>query len=712
MDDGYSIMRSVTTGQSPGSAPPRGDVDGEDHDSVRLLIVEDDEDDYLITSDLLAGQSRLRVVADWVSDYEEALAEVRAQRHDVYLVDYRLGAHTGLELIRAGFANRPVAPVIMLTGLPVAEIDLEAAALGATDFLTKQGLGADELADSIRHAINHQKAERHALAARSPDDGIWDWDIVAERIYSSPRLNSILGYPEEALEVDPDLWFGLIAPDDVPRLRSEIDAHLAGRTPILEGEFQMRHRDGSYRWVEVQGLASRDADGTPIRMAGSLSDATSRHAAEQRLQHEALHDTLTGLPNRALFIDRVEQTLQRATRDPDAGCAVLFLDLDGFKQVNDSLSHAVGDALLVAFGQRIADAVRPGDTVARLGGDEFTVLLEGLVQSTEATVIAGRILDAMQAPFTIEGNDLDVGASIGIALSAEGLSSADLISAADVAMYSAKRGGRGRWAVFDERMQSRVTDRLAHQDELRDVIRHGELEVHFQPIVRLADMKIVGLEALARWPAAREPLAPAEFIPIAEETGLIIALGEHVTRTALSALAGWRRDGVAGDDLWVSVNFTARQLSDPELAERLGAEPDRWGVPGSRLRLEVVEAALPTLERRHGLLDVLRHTGIGLHLDDFGTGYSSLAVLHSLPLRGLQIDRNLVAQLDDERSRGIVGSVVAIAHTLGVPAVGAGIETGAQRDALVAMGCDEGQGRLTGAVCDAGAVPELLARVP
>ena len=238
---------------------------------------------------------------------------------------------------------------------------------------------------------------------------------------------------------------------------------------------------------------------------------------------------------------------------------------------------------------------------------------------------------------------------------------------------------------------------------------NGELEVHFQPIARLADGKIVGLEALARWPANRAPLAPAEFIAIAEETGLIVALGEHVIRTALGALAVWRQDGVVEDGLWMSVNFSSRQLSDPDLVERLAAEPDRSGVPASRLRLEVLESALPTLERRRALLDTLQRTGSGLHIDDFGTGSSSLAVLHRLPVRGLQIDRDLVAQIDDEPSRGIVESVVALAHTLGVPAIGAGIETAEQRDALVALGCDEGQGRFIGAVRDASGVPELLA---
>jgi diguanylate cyclase (GGDEF)-like protein/PAS domain S-box-containing protein len=678
-------------------------------DTVRLLIVEDDEDDFLITRDLLAEQDRLPVSVDWTPTYAEALAEIHRQAHDVYLVDYRLGSHTGLELMREGFASRPFAPVIMLTGQPTHDIDLEATALGATDFLSKRGLTADELERSIRYAINHQKAERYALAARAANDGIWDWDLSTDRIYLSPRWFAILGAPEEPRDVHPSVWFDLVAADDVLRLRNEIEAHLAGQTPHLETEFRMRHRDGSWRWVTARGLATRDVDGTPIRMAGSLSDSTDRHVAVERLEHEALHDTLTGLPNRTLFADRVEQTLQRAAREASAGCALLFLDLDGFKEINDTLSHAVGDELLVAFAERIAKALRPGDTVARLGGDEFTVLLEELLQPAEATVIAERILRSLRDPFTLDGNEILVGASIGISLSADGLSPADLISAADLAMYDAKRQGRGRWAVFDEHMHRRVEDRLARQNELRQVIEHSLLEVHFQPIVRLDNGRLVGLEALARWPSDRAPLAPEDFIAIAEEIGLIGSLGEYVMREALVALRGWRQTGAVGEDVWVSVNLSARQLSDIGLGEQVGSVVAESQLPAHLLRLEVTEGTLMAVERSQQFLSAITEAGIGLHVDDFGTGYSSVTALHRLPIRGLKIDRRLVADLALPRNRAIARSVVALAHSLDVPAIGAGIEDESQRQGLAKLRCDLGQGRQVGQVLAGHALDVALA---
>jgi diguanylate cyclase (GGDEF)-like protein/PAS domain S-box-containing protein len=681
-----------------------------DDEAVRLLIVEDDEDDYLITRDLLAEQDQLVVAVEWASTYEDALAEILAQSHDVYVIDYRLGEHTGLELIREGFASRPVAPVVMLTGQPTAGIDLEAKALGATGFLTKRDLGADVLADAIRHAISHQKAEQHAVAARASDEGIWDWDLSAGRVYLSGRSNAILGLAEEASEVAPAEWFELIAVEDAQRVRNQIEAHLAGQTPNLECEFRMRHRDGSWRWVGAHGLATRDVDGTPIRMAGALSDMTERHVAQQRLEHEALHDMLTGLPNRTLFMDRVEQTLQRAARESSAGCALLFLDLDGFKQINDSLSHAVGDQLLVAFAERIAAALRPGDTVARLGGDEFTVLLESLVNGTEATVIAERILRAMRAPFHIEGRDLHLGTSIGISLSAEGVSAADLISTADLAMYDAKRHGRGRWSLFDEDMHRRVADRLARQNELRQVIEHSLLEVRYQPIVSLDDGRIAGLEALARWPSDRVPLDPSDFISIAEETGLIGSLGEQVLCAALEALADWRREGLAGSELWVSVNLSARQLSDGEVAERVRGAVSASGLSADRLRLEVVESTLVALEHSQPFVAALADEGIGLHVDDFGTGYSSLTALHRLPIKALKIDRGLVAELAGEHARSIARSVIALAHSLDVAAIGAGIEHDDQREALRELGCDCGQGLLLAPPLEAHQVAELLGR--
>ena len=702
-DDEVPADDEARSGASPSDDPV---------ETVRLLVVEDDEDDFLITRDLLDEQDRLPVSVDWSRTYAAALAEIRRQAHDVYLVDYRLGEHTGLELMREAFASRPFAPVIMLTGQPTQDIDLEATALGATDFLSKRGLTADELERSIRYAISHQKAERYALAARAANDGIWDWDLVTDRIYLSPRWFAILGGAEEARDVHPSVWFDLVAADDVLRLRNEIEAHLAGQTPHLETEFRMRHRDGSWRWVIARGLTTRDVDGIPIRMAGSLSDSTDRHVAVERLEHEALHDTLTGLPNRTLFADRVEQTLQRAAREASAGCALLFLDLDGFKEINDTLSHAVGDQLLVAFAERIAKALRPGDTVARLGGDEFTVLLEELVQPAEATVIAERILRSLREPFSLDGNEILVGASIGISLSAGGLSPADLISSADLAMYDAKRQGRGRWAVFDEHMHRRVEDRLARQSELRQVIEHSLLEVHFQPIVRLDSGKLIGLEALARWPSDRAPLAPEDFIAIAEEIGLIGSLGEYVMREALSALRGWRSTGLVADDVWVSVNLSPRQLSDIGLGELVRSVVTESGVPAPLLRLEVTEGTLMAVERSQQFLAAITAEGIGLHVDDFGTGYSSVTALHRLPIRSLKIDRGLVSDLGLPRNRAIARSVIALAHSLDVPAIGAGIEDEAQRQGLAKLGCDLGQGQRVGEVLAAHEVGASLADTP
>ena len=416
---------------------------------IRVLLVEDDEDDYLITSEMLAGQDRARYVIDWCRGYGEALETIRDRSYDVYLIDYRLGSHTGLELAREAFAEQPYAAVLMLTGQADYEIDLAASALGVTDYLVKQELDASGLERSIRYAIRHERAirdlslseERYSLAVRAANDGIWDWDLASGRIYFSPRWHAILGRPEVADDDDPSTWFGLVHSGDILRLRGAIEAHLDGRTPHLQSEHRMRHADGSWRWVMTRGLAIRGVDGTPSRMAGSLSDVTDRRIAQLRLQHDALHDTLTGLPNRTLFMDRVNQNLQRSLRDPQSGCAVLFLDIDRFKLVNDSLSHAVGDNLLIALAGRLATALRPGDTVARLGGDEFTVLLEDIAEAADAAIVAERILHSLDEAFVIDGNELFVSASIGIAVSSPGLGPADLMRNADIAMYDAKRRG-------------------------------------------------------------------------------------------------------------------------------------------------------------------------------------------------------------------------------------------------------------------------------
>jgi diguanylate cyclase (GGDEF)-like protein/PAS domain S-box-containing protein len=671
---------------------------------IRILIVEDDEDDYLITRDLLAGQERASYEVDWSKEFDTALGLIRGQAHDVYLIDYRLGGRTGLDLVREGFADRSHAPVLMLTGELNYEIDLEATALGVTDYLVKQELSGASLERSIRYALSHLQAitslsrseERYALAVRAANDGIWDWDLAADRIYFSPRWHEILGRGECADDEDPGVWFDLVHADDLLRLRAAIDAHLAGQTPHLLSQHRMRHSDGSWRWVLTRGLAIRDVDGSATRMAGSLSDITDRLAAERQLQHDALHDGLSGLPNRALFMDRVDQVMQRARRAPGVGCAVLYLDIDRFKLVNDSLSHAVGDHLLVALAGRIAGVLRPGDTVARIGGDEFTMLLDGITNGDEAMLIAERVQRALADPFAVDGHDLFVTASVGISLSGRDTNSQELIRNADIAMYDAKRRGRARCAIFDQSMHQRVVDRLARQNELRQAVEQSLLPIHYQPIIDLATGRISGLEALVRWPVGWPEVAPLDFIPIAEETGVIGPLGLHVLRTALATLAGWRRAGLVGDDVQMSVNVSGRQLDDPALPQNVRAAIAAAGLPGDALRLELTESTLmQEPQRMRGIIREVCASGVGLHLDDFGTGYSSLAALHQFPVDALKIDRSFVASIDSgSGSDVIVRSTIALAHSLGLRVIAEGIENKRQLQRLRTLGCEYGQGYL------------------
>jgi diguanylate cyclase (GGDEF)-like protein/PAS domain S-box-containing protein len=686
---------------------------------LRVLLVEDDEDDYLITREMLAGQDRARFSVDWCSDFNQGLITIREQRHDVYLIDYHLGPHTGLDLVRDGFVQRPFAPVIMLTGETDYQIDLEATSLGVTDFLVKQELDPTGLERSIRYAVSQHRAvseltlseERYALAVRAANDGIWDWDLIANQIYLSPRWHAILGREERSEPEDPSAWFELIHGDDLLRLRAAIDAHLAGNTPHLESEHRVRHADGTWRWVITRGLAIRDQTGTAVRMAGSMSDITDRRTAERKLQHDAFHDSLTGLPNRALFVDRVDQVLQRGMRDNETRCAILFLDIDRFKLVNDSLSHGVGDHLLIALAGRLAGVLRPGDTVARIGGDEFTLLLDGVVTEQSAAMVAERVQSSLAQPFSIDGHQLFVTASIGISLSTPRMTAAELLRNADIAMYDAKRRGRARYALFDESMHRRVVDRLARENELRDAVERSLMPIHYQPIIDLATGALCAFEALVRWPVGWTEVSPLDFIPIAEETGMIGALGLHVLRTALSELAAWRAADLVSDDVYMSVNVSGRQLEEPHLPSQVSSAVAGAGVPPSALRLEITESTLmQEPEAIQRIVSEVCAAGVGLHLDDFGTGYSSLAALHQFPVDALKIDRSFVAALgrDGTENDVIVRSTIALAHSLGLHVIAEGIEHPGQLRRLRTLGCEYGQGFLFSRPLDAAQTRQLL----
>ena len=676
-------------------------------DRIRVLLVEDDEDDYTITKDMLTGQDRARFEIEWCSDFKAALDTIGEERHDVYLIDYRLGSNTGLELVREAFAFRPRAPVVMLTGQSDYEIDLEASALGATDFLLKQELNPYALERSIRYAIRHQQAltdlavseERYALAACAVNDGIWDWDLRSDEVYYSPRWLVLLGLSDSVLLDSPSAWFDRVHLEDLPGLRVAIEAHLSGRTSLLQSKHRMLHDDGSWRWMLARGMAVRDSARNPVRMAGSLSDITVARLIEHRLQYDALHDSLTGLPNRALFMDRLQVAIERSKRNAPKSCALLFLDVDRFKLVNDTFSHSVGDQLLIAIAHRICKELRPSDTVARLGGDEFTVLLDDLPVGAArgpAVEVVERLHEALADPFDIDGRRLFVTCSSGIALPTEGVTASEALRNADIAMYEAKHGGRARYALFDGGMHRRVADRLSQHNALREAVERSLIQVHYQPVVELDTGRIHGFEALARWPDGWELLPPSQFIPLAEDTGLITQLGRQVLRVALATLASWRELGLVEDDVRMSVNVSGAQLDEPTFPDDVLDAISSAGLPGTVVRLEITEGSLMREpERMSRVASEVCATGVGLELDDFGTGYSSLAALHRFPVSALKIDQGFVADLGEVGgSEAIVRSTVALGQSLGLDVIAEGIETENQLRILRDLGCQIGQGFL------------------
>ncbi len=548
--------------------------------------------------------------------------------------------------------------------------------------------------------------ERYALAVEGANDGIWDRDFVSGAVYFSPRWKAMLGHGEPEIGGSPREWYDRAHPEDVAALRCALEAESSGGAGSFECEHRMLHRDGAYRWFLTRGVAIRDRAGRPTRMAGSMSDITDRKAAEEVLRRGALHDALTGLPNRALFLDRLELSLARAARAPEHRCAVLFLDLDRFKRINDGFSHAVGDELLVALGRRLTGLLRPADTVARggpdglvarLGGDEFTVLLDDLGAPERAADVAARIQSALEVPFRIQERELFVSASVGISISQPGSTALEMMRNADIAMYDAKRQGTARSSVFTAEMHSWVLGQLELESELRRVIEERRLRVFYQPVVDLVSGQMAGFEALARWPETDNPVSPERFIAIAEDTGLISELGRLVLDEACRRLSDWRRRGIVGSALTMSVNVSGRQLGDPQgLVADVKAALAASGLPPECLRLEITESTVINRpERVRSALAELAHFGVCAEIDDFGTGYASLTFLQSFPGDTIKIDRSFVGTMHENAGHEtIVRAIVALAGDLGMQVVAEGIEEPAQLALLRSIGCAYGQGHL------------------
>ena len=509
----------------------------------------------------------------------------------------------------------------------------------------------------------------------------------------------MLGCDDGEIGTSLDEWLSRVHPEDAPRLKAQLEAHAQGAVTHLELEHRILHKDGGYRWVLCRGVAVRDAAGQAYRMAGSLSDVTERRLAEDQLLHDAFHDSLTNLPNRALFTDLLSRSLGRAQRRAEYRFAVLFIDLDRFKVVNDSLGHGVGDELLRAITRRVERCVRPGDTVARLGGDEFAILVDDIGGPSDATRVADRIQRELTQAFNLSGREVFTSASIGIALSASGYEEAeDLLRDADIAMYRAKALGKARYEVFDTAMHARARALLELETDLRRAIERNEFRVYYQPMVALDTGRIAGFEGLVRWQHPQRGLiGPAAFVPIAEETGLIIPIGRWVLREACRQMRQWQERFPAMHDLTISVNLSGKQFAQARLVEDVDQALKESGLAPGRLRLEITESTvMENAPSAMAMIDQLRGLNVKIDIDDFGTGYSSLSYLQRFEVDNLKIDRSFVSAMasDGGENAEIVRTIVTLAHNLGMDAVAEGVETPEQLRMLREIGCGSVQGYL------------------
>jgi len=686
-----------------------------------LLVVDDNEANRDALSRRLRQRGYLVTVA---ADGQEALALTASDSFDLVLLDVEMPGISGLEVLtrlRARHSHTQL-PVIMVTARTQGADIVEAFQCGANDYVTKPVDFPVALARIGTH-LSHKWAvedlreseERYVLAVKGVNDGLWDWDLVANEVYWSTRWKAMLGYQESEIGASPDEWLGRVHQEDIDRVRAALTAHLADGSDHYESEHRILHRNGTFRWVHCRGAAVRDSAGSATRLAGSLTDITDAKLA----------DALTGLPNRFLFLDLLERAINRTKRRSDSVFALLVLGLDRFKAVNDSLGPLTADRLLVAVARRLQSSLRSTDaitstelgfTLARLNGDEFNVLLDDISDASDAIRVALRLRQALQEPFQVDGYQLFMSATVGVAVSTTGYDRPEeVLRDAAIALHRAKAGGTTPCEIFDPGMRERAVSRLQIETDLRNAIENRALEVHYQPIISLRTGRITGLEALVRW---RHPqkgfISPLEFIPIAEDTGMIHDIGRLTLTESCRQMVTWQRQcGSAAPEV-VCVNVSSLQFTDPAFISEVESILQETQLAPSNLKLEITEsafiddvcAAQVTLKRAQSL-------GIEWSLDDFGTGYSSLSHLDRLHVDTLKVDRSFVSRIHVDRPGSeMVRAIVALAHNLGMDVVAEGVETAEQSEELYALGCEYAQGFYFSRPVDAMEAGRLIASQP
>jgi diguanylate cyclase (GGDEF)-like protein/PAS domain S-box-containing protein len=553
--------------------------------------------------------------------------------------------------------------------------------------------------------------ERRALALTGAGDMIWDWDVSSDKVFTSPETEAALGLKHGALDGPAAKWLDVLHQGDRDRFRATLDSVLEQRRGRVVQDFRMRTADGHYLWFALRARPVVGSDGEVVRLVGTITDVTEFKTAEERLLHDAVHDNLTGLPNRELFLDRLTAVLGLAKSDPALRPTVLVIDIDRFKQVNDSVGMAVGDSILLTLARRLGRLFKPQDTLARLAGDQFGMILLSERDSARITAFAETIRKTLHAPITFRDREIFLTASIGLALGGgEPNRAEDLLKDAELAMYHAKRTGGDRIDVFKDAMRARKSDRLSVESDLRRALERDEITILYQPIVRLEDRAVAGFEALARWNHPKlGRLSPAEFINIAEETGLIVELGLLVLDRAARQLSTWQRTLRHREPLFASVNVSSRQLLRHDLIQDLRTVLGRAPLTRGSLKLELTESAvMENPEHAAQMLHRIRELGAGLALDDFGTGYSSLAYLQRFPFDTIKIDQSFVRMSAKGTRPVILRSMIALAHDLGMDVVAEGAETDSDAVELFQLGCEYAQGFVFGEPMSAERVRALL----
>ena len=546
---------------------------------------------------------------------------------------------------------------------------------------------------------------KYALATQITNDGLWDWNLKSNQIYFSSRWKSMLGCQEQEIRNNPIEWLVRVHSKDIDKLKHNLLACRRGEISQFEMEYSLLHEDGEYRLMHCKCIAASDSDGSINRLIGSQADITERKKIEAQLSYEAEHDQLTNLPNRQLFIQKLKE-LSQVEQHPDCQFAVLCLDLDRFKNVNNNFGHSIGDRLLVEVVQKLQSCIRCQDIVARLGGDEFGILLVGFTHTSFPSEVACRIQQEFSLPIRVEDNSILITASIGIAFSHNNSkcqtknAPCNLIESlqnAEIAMHQAKAQGKACNVIFERSLYLQNIEQSKSENDLRKAIEQEQFELHYQPIVKLVNHQLVGFEALIRWNhPVKGLISPANFIPLAENTGLIVPMGWWALRSACQQMATWQQENPDSDSLFISVNISSKQLSKPYGDHIIAQILEETGLNPRCLKLEITESEI--MEKIDVVLDTvkkLKSLGVQLSMDDFGTGYSSLSYLHRLPVDTLKIDRSFVQNIESDRSKlELVKTIIKLAEVFDLDLIAEGIETEQQCAQLLELQCEYGQGYL------------------